>query len=36
MRNQVTVERYVRWQEKWRDPMLTGLLALLAMGREGA
>jgi hypothetical protein len=27
----ITVERYVRWQERWRDPMLTGLLVLLAM-----
>jgi hypothetical protein len=25
------IERYGRWQEKWRDPMLTGLLVLLAL-----
>jgi hypothetical protein len=25
------VERYGRWQERWRDPMLTGLLVLLAL-----
>jgi hypothetical protein len=25
------VGRYSRWQERWRDPMLTGLLVLLAL-----
>jgi hypothetical protein len=30
MRYAEAVGRYERWQERWRDPMLTGLLALLA------
>jgi hypothetical protein len=31
MRYVEAVERYGRWQERWRDPMLTGLLVLLAL-----
>jgi hypothetical protein len=27
----ILLERYGRWQERWRDPMLTGLLVLLAL-----
>jgi hypothetical protein len=27
----VLLEQYGRWQQRWRDPMLTGLLALLAL-----
>jgi len=26
-----TIGRYARWQERWRDPMLTALLVLLAL-----
>ena len=31
MRYADAVGRYARWQERWRDPMLTGLLVLLAL-----
>ena len=31
MRYADAVGRYGRWQERWRDPMLTGLLILLAL-----
>jgi hypothetical protein len=31
MRYADAVGRYGRWQERWRDPMLTGLLVLLAL-----
>lgn len=27
----ILLERYGRWQQRWRDPMLTGLLVLLAL-----
>jgi hypothetical protein len=27
----IVLDRYGRWQERWRDPMLTGLLVLLAL-----
>ena len=26
-----TLERYACWQERWRDPILTALLLLLAL-----
>ena len=29
--NEAAVERYVRWQEHWRDPILTALLVLLSL-----
>ncbi len=29
--NALTLERYARWQERWRDPILTALLLLLAL-----
>jgi uncharacterized membrane protein YhaH (DUF805 family) len=31
MRHADALGRYVRWQERWRDPMLTGLLILLTL-----
>ena len=31
MDHRILLERYGRWQERWRDPMLTGLLVLLAL-----
>jgi hypothetical protein len=31
MRYAEELERYARWQDRWRDPMLTGLLVLLAL-----
>lgn len=31
MRYQDAIERYVRWQDRWRDPMLTGVLVLLGL-----
>lgn len=31
MRYQILVERYERWQERWRDPILTTLLVLLSL-----
>ena len=31
MRYTDAIGRYGRWQERWRDPMLTGLLVLLAL-----
>src|ERR1700733_8531790 len=27
----ILLDRYGRWQQRWRDPMLTGLLVLLAL-----
>lgn len=31
MRDDIVVNRHVRWQERWRDPILTALLILLSL-----
>jgi hypothetical protein len=31
MDRRILLEQYGRWQQRWRDPMLTGLLVLLAL-----